>query len=185
MIDVLRKLLILVSVMSGAMCVVTVVLWVRSAMVHDWLYYETSRFDPDGFWVQVYSFSGTLKIEVVLDLGSVVERRARGVQPGPSKWEFSSRSIERRLEEMNWVDFHVKWRRLPEEDRFDLKLPYCFLAAVTGALPAYLALKAIRRRREQRQGLCRLCGYDLSATPQRCPECGAAPVPSPGTPGEG
>jgi hypothetical protein len=50
-----------------------------------------------------------------------------------------------------------------------LVLPHWFLAVVFAALPIKWQL---RRRRRAAPGLCSSCGYDLRATPDRCPECG-------------
>ncbi len=43
-------------------------------------------------------------------------------------------------------------------------------------LPALRLLTYFRRRQKQRevQDFCRICGYDLRATPDRCPECGSS-----------
>jgi hypothetical protein len=53
-------------------------------------------------------------------------------------------------------------------------LPHWAVVLLTAILPARCALGLRRRRREARRmrGLCPSCGYDLRATPGRCPECG-------------
>jgi hypothetical protein len=50
--------------------------------------------------------------------------------------------------------------------------PHWFLTLLA-ALPATLVTAVrSRHRRRMRTGLCPTCGYDLRATPGRCPECG-------------
>ena len=60
------------------------------------------------------------------------------------------------------------------------RLPYGLVALLTAVPPAARALfrRATARRRARRSavGLCPACGYDLRATPGRCPECGTSPT---------
>jgi hypothetical protein len=55
-------------------------------------------------------------------------------------------------------------------------IPNWLMLAALGGLPLTRAMTWMCRRRT-RPGICRACGYDLRATPERCPECGAVAVP--------
>jgi hypothetical protein len=44
--------------------------------------------------------------------------------------------------------------------------------ALSSLLPALWIFRHIRNRRASKAGCCPTCGYDLRASPQRCPECG-------------
>ena len=105
---------------------------------------------------------------------------------GVFNWGSSSRDVAQ--DAMGWqresMDAIGRGNRLRialsiSNDGFRLELPY-WIVLVTSAVP--IVLRGLRRmvvanRRWHledcaRRGVCAVCGYDLRATPERCPECG-------------
>jgi hypothetical protein len=69
-------------------------------------------------------------------------------------------------------------RTLGRADYWSVSVPYRVPFTAT-AVPAGASLTIVwfrrrARRRRTAKGLCPLCGYDLRASPSRCPECGSA-----------
>jgi hypothetical protein len=56
-----------------------------------------------------------------------------------------------------------------------LTVPYWPISMVSAFLPI---IAVLFRRRRFPIGSCRRCGYDLRATPDRCPECGTVQQPT-------
>jgi hypothetical protein len=64
------------------------------------------------------------------------------------------------------------------EDVFRAQTPAWFVLLLTAMMPVAWSRSWILHRRRQRRarlGLSSQCGYDLRATPDRCPECGTIP----------
>src|SRR5687768_17587155 len=62
------------------------------------------------------------------------------------------------------------------ERRWLIGVPYWFLFLLFLIAPCRRTIRHLNERYLARVGLCPCCGYDLRATPDRCPECGAVPA---------
>jgi hypothetical protein len=57
---------------------------------------------------------------------------------------------------------------------WNVVLPHWLLACASGVMPLVYGVARMRRKWRCYQGRCAACGYDLRASPERCPECGEA-----------
>jgi hypothetical protein len=102
-------------------------------------------------------------------------------------WEIMSHVRRwRRGEEhpSDWVRFGFGMARWEETvtqygpkytNRFSgISLPIWLIALCWGAWPVARWRRSRARRHRLMQGLCPSCGYDMRATPVRCPECGTS-----------
>ena len=95
----------------------------------------------------------------------------------------------------NWLGVSLSSWNLPAkglnslylaDGGIEVTLPAWFPALLFAILPAFWLRRRRIERKRNRIGFCQKCGYDLRATPQRCPECGTAvlapapPAPAPG-----
>ena len=80
------------------------------------------------------------------------------------------------------ADDDTRWRT---GSGFDLRIPHWWVILMAGAVPTWFGTRLIRERQRRLRdkkrskiGLCNVCGYDLRATPDRCPECGTPASPT-------
>ena len=57
-----------------------------------------------------------------------------------------------------------------------MTIPLWYFLVVTSIAPLVSVWNVARNRRPRQAGFCATCGYDLRATPNRCPECGTLPA---------
>ena len=177
--------------MSLLACVAVAVLWARSPWRRDHFIHlrpAVVRGDPGYARAGLVSHGGTLLVygeEATLREPGGSTAMARGGEWG---WHWSGPvhhagtrrgSLAKRLGFSLDLDYGYEHRRgIPYPRRFwKAEVPHWFALLALAPLPAarIAALAAAARRRRRRAtGRCARCGYDVRATPERCPECGTA-----------
>ena len=99
-----------------------------------------------------------------------------GALPRRARWRVSHSEVEQytRMNAPAWLAPVVDWaeRKGSKTHIVYFTVSYWPLIATLG-LVAWVAGRSSRLgHRRARRGLCVACGYDIRATPQRCPECG-------------
>jgi hypothetical protein len=112
----------------------------------------------------------------------VLYRYVVNVSLGPrSRWEFNERVIGRNLGEPGqwWWASSKPSPSGAAGNYSEVGLSTPLVVAALAVLPACWLIGAFRRRRRKRDArFCARCGYDLRATPDRCPECGTVATTS-------
>ncbi len=99
----------------------------------------------------------------------------------PSAWEPCS-IVELWVYRVRWRRFERAWFKFDRE--YYAPYPYHFIVPHWAIMLPLLVAPDIylrghlRIRRRKKLGLCVKCGYDLRATPERCPECGKPARPA-------
>ncbi len=177
----MRQRLWKLSIALSAMLFIAIgLLWMRSCFRSDQIRLYTFQSDKRQDWLAFDSGQGRLSLcrnEFVSDLCK--EGRCPTLI-----WEVSAINLESQRRIRTHRDHEVfgfawymtdmrnahNWSLLAT--RWALTIPYGWALFATMLLPLIAAIQAIRQRFVVGSGYCLKCGYDLRATPDRCPECG-------------
>ena len=168
-----RRLLHILTALSLLLCVAAVVLWVRSYWRGDCVSVTTYR-PPRGIaeWF-VRSNDG------VLYFARNDYDANHGSDPRPLTWDsheanpiFAHPAVQARQPHFVLGPFSLGGANLSTVTHVAFTVPHWFPAALAAVAPTAWLARSARARRRRHGGLCVRCGYDLRATPERCPECG-------------
>ena len=160
-----RRLFTILSMLSLILCLATFALWARSYWQYDVLTYDYVH--PPGPWTRWFLTSNS---------GVLTFARGDYTVPGDSSrgLYFHSSSAYRPI--TGTLGF--AWDNHNSDPtvnfmRYSLDFPHWSLATLLAIAPIFWFFgPRVRRAKRHRLGLCPSCGYDLRATPDRCPECG-------------
>ena len=168
----------LLSLASLLLCAATVVLWIftvhtgwRLVQVGTTETMEYAVESTDGEIFLQKEWEGARPVWPTSHPGSIRFIRSRDDGAGMMTWYAREHGHQ-------WGPFGFFYSYLGDFNEYisdaQVNLPHWSLAVVFAILPAIWVIQ--RMRAKPATGKCRQCGYDLRASPHRCPECGTPTV---------
>jgi hypothetical protein len=157
-----RRLLNLLAILSALLCVIVVVLWVRS--------YLPEQFHPrsyKGRILLIFAAKQHVHLFSSDDRNYPLDETIRQIysytsgDPGAVQFGFAGFEVALSDREYGFWFFAV---------------PHWAIAVPLAAAAGWGWWAGRRRSRREKAGRCLRCGYDLRASGERCPECGT-PAP--------
>lgn len=174
-----RRLFNLFSILSLMFFVTTAALWIRSRFISERLSWEgATRWDsiatsPGDFVVNLHHSTPSSRGPAY---GFEFSRESPPISVKNHEMAMLVLSVGPRDVWEHWRFGGFVWVRWATPNRstsISLAIVPMWPIILLTAMPPLAWLTDFRRRRARRRvGLCRRCGYDLRATPERCPECG-------------
>jgi hypothetical protein len=146
----------ILTALSAVLFAATVALWARSYSTCDQIW-------RGGYLVQS-EFGGLYLVPVARDPDYPIREAFDAGKLGAAERDWGD--DVRRLRPVRFIRVDAAYTT------WLLVVTHWFAALAFAALPAYRLARSFRHRAPP--GHCRRCGYDLRATPERCPECGTA-----------
>jgi hypothetical protein len=180
------------AALSLLACTGTVYLWVRGHLVYDryqwsdirdgnkWRTWVADSVDGELFFARAGVDFDTNAHAAVYFRGYPSQRgfqhETRQLSPSDKIWNFGDRWFNR-LGFVGSADTFRPASNSPSIGSVHRFLIPCWFGVIVTAAPVAIWIgRFTKARKRHMEGLCKSCGYDLRATPERCPECGAVPV---------
>lgn len=163
---ILSRLVVAFHTLCAVVLVVLGYLLIRSNGVRDDFYFPLTREDQRASCFYMMSLNGFAMLVLELDHSATPALGVRNAQyhsmsfPKGYRWQF-----------LLWPSISMSSNATNRSTALRVGYPLMMIVVVL-PLVGTASVDFFRWRRRSMQGQCVRCGYDLRASPERCPECG-------------